>query len=333
MCNYCEKMDIAKALDFAIRDYELNNMIIGPSDVPYIIKTENGKREYWNYMSNDSWESFKEHAMTIEHRNNYKDAKGGELDPRNSRWGMLPPKMASFGSSSRMIYCLSKDMPGFVFEKQMPTYVGHDANLDGYLLSDNTAIFVEAKCREIYSSHANLDINEVYKNVYNYIHEKNPKFGFDEEKSKEQNCFKCTFHYDDKVIKHFDIKQLICHFLGITAALIDNKDNKIASNTIKFIYLIFNPNYNTDFSHDAIKKYEKKLKDQYNESIKEIDKFGNMKWLFNSIMEFQVNENKKLKLTNENLKLPNYSFSFELMDQEKYKNYLEKISCQTPLHI
>ncbi len=327
MCKYCAKMNLAKALDFAIRDCEIQNKNNAYSS-GYIIDG----REYWNYLSENSWKKFKD-EMSDKHIIQYIEGGGNELDERNSRWGVLPPKMASFGSSSRMIYCLSKDMPGFVFEKQMPTYVGHDANLDGYLLSDNTAIFVEAKCREIYSSHANLDINEVYKNVYNYIQEKNPKFGFDEEKCKEQNCFKCTFHYDDKVIKHFDIKQLICHFLGITAALIDNKDSKIASNTIKFIYLIFNPNYNTDFSHDAIKKYEKKLKDQYNESIKEIDKFGNMKWLFNSIMEFQVNENKKLKLTNENLKLPNYSFSFELMDQEKYKNYLEKISCQTPLHI
>ena len=75
-----------------------------------------------------------------------------------------------------MIYNLSKDTPGFVFEKQMPTYVGHDANLDGYLLSDNTAIFVEAKCREIYASHTNLDISNAYKDVYDYIHKKRIEF-------------------------------------------------------------------------------------------------------------------------------------------------------------
>lgn len=330
MCKYCEKMDMAKALDFAIRDYELNKKIISPTDVHYRIKEEH--RDYWNYMSNKSWEKHVR-AMFPEHFCQYKNADGGELFEKNSRWGLLPPKMASFGSSSRMIYNLSKDTPRFVFEKQMPTYVGHDANLDGYLLHDNFAAFVEAKCREIYASHTNIDVSNNYKEVYNYLKKNISHFDYEGKKSKEQNHFKCTFKYGDKVIKHFDLKQLICHFLGITAALIDNKDSKIASNTIKFIYLIFNPNYNTDFSHDAIKKYEKKLKDQYDETIKEINKFGNMKWLFNSIMEFQVNENKKLKLTNENLKLPNYSFSFELMDQEKYKNYLEKISCQTPLHI
>lgn len=312
MCKYCEKMNMAKALDFAIRDYELNKKIISPTDVHFIIKEEN--RDYWNYMSNKSWEKHVR-AMLPEHFYQYKKADGGELFEKNSRWGLLPPKMASFGSSSRMIYNLSKDTPEFVFEKQMPTHVGHDANLDGFLLCNNTAIFVEAKCREIYSSHTNLVINEVYKNVYNYIHKKNPKFGFDEEKSKEQNCFKCTFHYEDKVVKHFDLKQLICHFLGITAALIDNKDSKIASNTIKFIYLIFNPIFNTDFSHDAIKKYEKKLKDQYDETIKEIKRFGDMKWLFDSIMEYQ---SKRM-----NRQMVNYNFDFYLTDQVKYQNYLK----------
>ena len=315
MCNYCKKMDLVKALDFAIRDYEFkkkNNVY----SCGYFI----GERKYWNYMSNDSWEKFKS-EMPQEHRDRFKNADGGELCEKNSRWGWMPPKMASFGSSSRMLYGLSKDIPGFTFEKIMPTHVGHDANLDGYLLNDDTAIFVEAKCREIYSSHANLDISKEYRKVYQYLREKNSKFGFDEKESKDQKQFKCTFKYDDEDIKHFDIKQLICHFLGITAALIDKTDNKLESNNIKFIYLIFNPQKNTDYSNSAIKSYKKKLIEQYKKTRNEIEKFGDMKWLFDSIMEFQVKENEKLKLTKENLKLPNYSFSFELMDQEEYKPY------------
>lgn len=308
MCNYCEKIDMAKALDFAIRDCELQNRNNEYSSC-YLIDG----REYWNYMSNESWERFK-YAMTEEHRKEYEDAKGGELDPRNSRWGMLPPKMASFGSSSRMIYNLSKDTPGFVFEKQMPTHVGHDANLDGHLLNDNTAVFVEAKCREIYSSHTNLDISDDYLKVYNYLREKNSKFSFDENESKEQKHFKCTFRYDDTVIKHFDLKQLICHFLGITAALINNE---IKTNNIKFIYLLFNPRSDADFSNGAIKHYEQELKDQYDETIKEIEKFGDMKWLFECIMNYQISRLRPSKVC--------YSFDFKLMDQKEYQNYLAEI--------
>lgn len=314
MCKYCEKMDMVKALDFAIRDCELQNKNNGYSS-GYLI---DGK-EYLNYLSENSWEKFKG-EMSDEHIGQYIEGGGNELDKRNSRWGMLPPKMASFGSSSRMIYNLSKDTPGFVFEKQMPTHVGHDANLDGYLLNDNFAIFVEAKCREIYSSHANLDISNAYKDVYDYIHDKKKSFRYVSNESKEQDHFKCTFKFGDEIIHHFDVKQLICHFLGITAALIDNK---IESNSIKFIYLIFNPNYNTDFSNDAIKNYENKLKVQYDETIIEIEKFGDMKWLFECIMNYQISRLRPSKVC--------YTFDFKLMDQEEYKNYLSEISSHTLL--
>lgn len=80
MCNYCEKMDMAKALDFAIRDYELNKKIISPTDVHYIIKEEN--RDYWNYMSNKSWVKHVR-AMLPEHFYQYKNADGGELFEKN----------------------------------------------------------------------------------------------------------------------------------------------------------------------------------------------------------------------------------------------------------
>lgn len=312
MNNYCENMDIAKALDFAIRDYELLSKSNGYSPGYFI----NKQREYWNYLSKDSWEAFMK-AMTSEHKKQYLDGGGGELDERNSRWGILPPKMASFGSSSRMIYMYSKDTPGFMFEKQMPTHVGHDANLDGYLLHDNKAVFVEAKCREIYASHTNLDISNVYKEVYDYLHEKEQSFSYIKTNGKDPNYFKCTFHYDNLIIKHFDIKQLICHFLGITADLIKNKH---AHNNVVFVYFIFNPEINTDFSNPAIFSYGDQIKTQYEETIAEIAKFGDMKWLFDSIMRYQTN----------NLKLPiaNYSFDFKLADQDEYKKYLIEISAQ-----
>ena len=164
---------------------------------------------------------------------------------------------------------------------------------------------------------------------------KESSFSYVPKESKEQGRFKCTFKFGNEDIKHFDIKQLICHFLGISAALIDNADNRLESNNIRFIYLVFNPKSNADFSNDAIKNYEKKLKDQYDETIKEIEKFGNMKWLFGSILDFQLNENKNFEFNKKNLSLPvvDYSFDFKLMDQEEYKKYLAKISCQTPLQI
>ena len=114
------------ALAFAIRDAQ------SKYKSGYVIY---GKDPYYHYLSNDDWRQFLT-SMSQLHQAQYKDADGGELKEKNSRHGILPPKMASFASSSRFIYECSKSITGFCFEKQLPTRVGHTANLDGFLFAD-----------------------------------------------------------------------------------------------------------------------------------------------------------------------------------------------------
>ena len=149
--QYKASIDKATALDFAIRD--------GQEELDYGYEIS-GKSPYNNYLSNDDWKRFID-SMSPLHLAQYNDADGGELKEKSGRWGINPPKMASFGSSSRLIYECSKSIPGFSFEKQLPTRVGHTANLDGYLCQPEEDVFVEAKCREIYSSHLNQKISLV----------------------------------------------------------------------------------------------------------------------------------------------------------------------------
>ena len=165
--QYKASIDKATALDFAIRD--------GQEEFDYGYKIS-GKSPYNNYLSNDDWKRFLD-SMSPLHLAQYNDADGGELKEKSGRWG-IPPKMASFGSSSRLIYECSKSIPGFCFEKQLPTRVGHTANLDGYLRSRESDVFVEAKCREIYSTHLNQKISLAYRDVYEYIKSKNPGFSY-----------------------------------------------------------------------------------------------------------------------------------------------------------
>ena len=205
---------------------------------------ERGREElikaYENYMSNEKWVAFLK-EMNKEHRIAYVQGYGNEISEKRGRYGIYPPKMASYGSSSRMIYNLLKKVEGIHFEKKLPTKVGGTANLDGYLQRGETEIFIEAKCREIYTKHANIDIKEVYDKVLKAIKNENA-FHYKEDKETKTGYLNYRFFYGKTPIVRFDIKQLICHFLGIAANYIKNKS---AKNKICFIYLIYNP---TDFN-------------------------------------------------------------------------------------
>ena len=245
--------------------------------------------------------------MSPLHLAQYNDADGGELIEKKGRWGLNPPKMASFGSSSRLIYECSKSIPGFCFEKRLPTRVGHTANLDGYLCRPEVDVFVEAKCREIYSSHLNQKISLVYKDVYEYISSENPDFSYECKQIEDKpDYMACSFIMNDKYISHFDVKQLICHFLGICANILENK----ANTNVRFAYLIFNPNYDTDFSNLYILKFKSKIMEDYKETLEEISIFGDFRWLFDAVMNYQA---KHLGLSK-----PQFNFEFALLDQRSY---------------
>ena len=308
----CENIKIdsrEKALDYAIRDYECNEKSVGYG-------YEIAGNKYWNYLSNKSWEEFLK-SMSSLHRAQYNDADGGELKEKKGRWGICPPKMASFGSSSRFLYNISKDIVGFQFEKLLPTRVGGTANLDGYITRGDGDVFVEAKCREIYSSHKTIEVSNVYEEIYKELQELYPEFSFKNngrpiKNGKEDNeHFNCTFKFNGKEIIHFDIKQLICHFLAISANILENEN---ANKNIKFIYLIFNPN--EVIEQVEKESYKKQIIEIYGDTKKEITDYFDMKLLFKSIFKIQA---KRLGLEGEKYSL----FEFHLLDQDDYNKIIK----------
>lgn len=308
MCEYNKIDSLEKALDYAIRDFELKDRDIS---IECGYKIEKEKKTYWNYLSNDAWGIFKDNMKPI-HQCQFEDADGGEMKEKKGRWGIYPPKMASFGSSSRFLYNVSKDIEEFQFEKQLPTRVGHSANLDGYTMRGDVDVFVEAKCREIYSSHKTVEISNVYEEIYKELHESYPKFSFKNNGKEDDEHFNCTFKFNGKEIIHFDIKQLICHFLAISANLLENEH---ANKKIKFVYLIFNPECNTCFENEKISSYRKRIIERRNKTIDEIGKFD-MKLLFESIFEIQA---KRLGLEGKKYS----SFDFCIAEQKDYKEKIK----------
>ena len=225
-------MSIQKALDHAIMLQETESQ--PNTQAGYCI----GDRVYTNYLSNACWETFK---LRMQNDNPvayemYTHGGGKELEERKSGRYTYPPKMASFGSSSRMIYNLMKATPRFLFEKKLPTTIGGTANLDGFIETEQKCIFVEAKCREPYAETQNA-IADKYRSLYEAItNSANNNLTCDigdMAAGKMQVRFLC----DETHIQNFDIKQMICHLLGIATAYLQGKYEK----PIDFIYLLYNP--------------------------------------------------------------------------------------------
>lgn len=282
-------MNLQHILDYAIRDKKCKPHY----GEGYLVAKS--KSVYDRYMSNDDWERYLA-EMSEDHRKQYEEGDGGEINEKSGRWGTYPPKMACYGSSSRIIYTLLRGVANIEFEKKFATLVGHTANLDAYLQTGYTDIFLEAKCREIYDSHTKIDIGNAYKPVYEYIKQCNKKFGYSDEPSKANNKFRCSFYYDGEQIIRFDIKQLICHFLGIAANYLKPKKGENAMNNIRFVYFIYNPN---ELGNEA-------LEEVYDNTKKEIDKIK-IKDLFKAVFEYQK---KNLEIEKE---MP--IFEFVLADQ------------------
>ena len=257
-------------------------------------KMANGK-VYEAYMCNELWNNFLQEMKTkyTTAYNAYVDGMGNELKEMQ-----YPPKMASYGSSSRFIYLLSRDIPGFEFEIKKDTKIGGKASLDGYCRRGNKDIYVEAKRREIYPKHS-FCVKDCYIEVYKYLN-RNSKFDYKLGKGKEEKTSNISFYYDEKEILYFDIKQIICHFLGIINNLPDNY-----SNSIEFIYLIYNPEKLEPCSNVSDRQLNN-LKNRYKKAIEQTQ-FFDFKEMFSLIYEY-LKKDKEMP-----------EFTFKLVDQEHYK--------------
>ena len=276
-------------LDIALRNKEEN------CDCGY--KAQNGTT-YDRYMSNNSWMTFKE-EMSKYYKNHYKHFEsggGGEIEEKR-----YPPKMACYGSSSRFIYLLLRDNFEVKFEHPIDTNVGGTAYLDAYLCKEDTDVFIEAKCREIYGS-KNNSIKKAYEDVYKFISQSiGEEFYTNQGDVKnDPNRFICKFKHQGTPLYHLDIKQLVYHFLAISANHLTKDD---AKSKIRFIYLIYNPD---EFGNE-------KLNNIYKETMREITMYDMIK-LFNTVFEYQKKHLSISKNTPE--------FEFVFADQNTCKKYL-----------
>ncbi|MBQ5358012.1 MAG: hypothetical protein IIU61_01100, partial [Alistipes sp.] len=150
-----------------------------------------------------------------------------------------------------------------------------------------------------------------YNDVYKHISEYHNSFSFgadiisDNQGVKDKNNYNYRFFYNNEPVIRFDIKQLISHFLGIAAGVLEGviKDN------IRFVYFIYNPK---ELGNEDLKRVYAETINEIGKND-EIDKIGIIE-LFKTVFEYQK---KNLKIEKVMPK-----FEFVLADQNNIMNYL-----------
>ncbi|WP_044973449.1 hypothetical protein [Ruminococcus sp. HUN007] len=269
-----------KEFDHIIKDLIGNDKLFG-----YKAKSE---KPYPMYYSKDVFDQFVKDMIK-----NYPDAhkkynEGAEGELKAKRY---PPKMASVASSSRFCYLALRNGIDITigserikgnpeFEKVCPIfskYKTHAPHLDAYIIDSNC--YFEVKCHEIFDSHKVVmkdDYREPIKDEFGLdpVITPNTKSGTFEIPLKK-------FGIDNKDTTRFDIKQLICHLLGIAKKKGTNK---------KLVYLFFRPD--TDKLEMSSTINENELEKVFNELQEEI------KYIFDSdpIKNFCSPKNHDIKL-------------------------------------
>lgn len=144
----------------------------------------------------------------------------------------------TYNSSKSMIYALSEQKEGFTFDKKLPTTVGGVANLDGFFEEIHRYVFVEAKCHEPYSKKSS-SVSAAYRELYDHINESMPDaLNIQTEPSTNSRYMNVEYFAEYEKLEYFDIKQMICHLLGIATGILKGT---LEPKQIDFIYLLYDP--------------------------------------------------------------------------------------------
>lgn len=264
-----------------------------------------GGVEYSSYLDNASWSAMVQ-AMRADHFSQYDSGKGGELLEKKG----APPKMASLISSSRMIYLLSKEIEGFTFEAKRSTVVGGVANLDGYLRREGEVFYVEAKRREPYDHPAIQKIKVNYRPVYEWLRDRMDtvfECVMEDRGNEEMNV---VFACRGRITTSFDIKQMVCHLLGIAAYHLRQEQ---VPGAVNFLYLLFDP---SDLTIDP--QYADEILRIHQETVQAARRY-HFEQMFGHIVDYLVACHG---FPNDNAQTLKEVFRFRLCDQITYHKYI-----------
>ena len=216
--------------------------------------------------------------------------------------------------SRRMTYMLSSHKEGFHYEKRLPTAIGRTTCFDGFYEDNSHYIFVESKCHEPYSR-KNRSIGKGYEELYRFINEEmagNVEIGMKE--SKCGRYLDVEYFSEGEKIEFFDIKEMICHLLGIATAIFKGK---LEQKQIDFIYLLYDP---TELELGA---NTKEIIDSIYERCCYECNLIDFATLFNVILRFLANRMYSGVISEDEIEMITYRFTFALASQDFYPLLLQ----------
>ena len=216
---------------------------------------------YDNYYCNEEFQAFKKE---MEHKDeysryysSYSTGGGSELKEKKN----APPKMASVASSSRFCYLALRDgavtdfiggnKVQFEYECKISDITARTyPQLDAFIEDSNT--FIEVKCHEIFDYHE-IKMSKKYEK---YLSQ---DFGIALDGMIEGEEIKIPLSEFGIYGKssRFDIKQLLCHLIGISS-----EKEKLGRDNVKLIYLFFKPKTSDEAINQQIEKIFGDLADE-----------------------------------------------------------------------
>ena len=235
--------------------------IYGKDKFGYMI----GVKPYSNYYSNEEFQIFKDEMKHTEKYCNYfksyDKGAGSELKEKKGRYGVVPPKMASVASSSRFCYLALRDGADidyiggnkvkFEYECKISGIKARTyPQLDAFIEDSN--IFIEAKCHEIFEHHE-IKMSTKYQK---YLSQ---DFGiaFDGMNEGEEIPIPLSEFGIDGKTSRFDIKQLLCHLIGVSS-----EKKRLGLDKVRLIYLFFKPKTSDEAINQQIEKIFKDLAEE-----------------------------------------------------------------------
>ena len=204
---------------------------------------------------------------------------------------------------------LSRGKENFHYEKKLPTTIGGKANLDGFYEDNNRYIFVEAKCHEPYTVKKTI-VSTSYASLYDYINER--MMGNLRIEMKVNACgrhMSVDYFADNEKLERFDLKQMICHLLGIATGLLSGT---LERKQTDFIYLLYDPT-ELDLESDARVEIER----IYARTCHECNLLDFAE-LFRVILEFLIKSKFQGVVSGAEVNNIIMKFTFTLVSQDSY---------------